>query len=77
MLLVEVLEHFKNREEIVGIALEHARKHVVCTVPTNLHSEGHVWPRWSQADLRALFDSLTVCQPIVGGKYLIAVHDVR
>lgn len=78
VLLLEVLEHVADPPFIFKVAMQHARKRVIVTVPRNMPGRAHVWPIWTRANLEQVMGELSVCK-LFGGpdndRWWIAVRD--
>lgn len=75
VLLLEVLEHVEDYERLAQLAKAKAAKRIIVTVPRDMPYPSHVKDKWSFDDLSDLFGELSV-KGVIGGKWLLAVHDV-
>jgi len=64
--MLEVLEHLDDPIQMVELARPLARKRVVVSVPKRSYSgsdcKSHVWPTWSEEDVRRVLGEGTVCR---------------
>ena len=75
VVMAEVLEHLAEPAELVEKARRLAGKRLIVTVPVNMPDKGHVKPRWTNRDLRALLPGCEVSTFSDGQRWL-AVEEV-
>lgn len=64
--MLEVLEHLDDPAQMIELARPLARKRVVVSVPKRSYSgsdcESHVWPTWSEEDVKRVLGAGAVCR---------------
>lgn len=65
--MLEVLEHLDDPAQMVDLARPLARKRIVVSVPKRSYSGSdpkcHVWPTWSEEDVKRVLGAGAVCYP--------------
>jgi SAM-dependent methyltransferase len=66
VVMMEVLEHLDNPAQVVELVRPLARKRIVVSVPVRSYSgsdsEAHVWPTWSEGDVKQILGTGATCQ---------------
>lgn len=64
VVMSEVIEHLPDYSHLLSEARRISRNRIVITVPVDLYNDDHVWPVWTEEDIRREFASVGTIESI-------------